>query len=145
LDIEAALAGGVLAELGQERLGIAERDDVIHLLDSAYKHWAQHGAEILASEANQSEAVAKAGAPPVQVAAPATTASTPKVSVSSSPEGADIEVDGDFVGSTPSTLDITPGEHQVVVKKSGYKDWTRKLRVSGGNIKLDAELEKQRG
>src|SRR5215469_4365450 len=29
LDIEAALAGGVLAELGQERLGIAERDDVI--------------------------------------------------------------------------------------------------------------------
>jgi hypothetical protein len=62
--------------------------------------------------------------------------------VSSAPEGADIEVDGSFVGNTPSTVELTAGEHQVLVKKLGYKDWTRKLKVSGGDVKLNAELEK---
>jgi hypothetical protein len=64
------------------------------------------------------------------------------VSVSSTPEGADIEVDGSFVGNTPSTVEVTFGEHQVVVRKSGYKDWVRKLKESGGDIRLSAELEK---
>jgi hypothetical protein len=63
------------------------------------------------------------------------------VTAASTPEGADIEIDGNFVGNTPSSIEVTPGEHQVVVKKSGYKDWTRKLKVSGGDIRLNAELE----
>jgi PEGA domain len=102
--------------------------------------WKQHGAELLA-------AAAKAAAPPTVAStpspvAPVPSASVPKVTVASTPEGADIEVDGSFVGNTPSSIEVTPGEHQVAVKKSGYKDWTRKLKVSGGDIKLNAELEK---
>lgn len=66
-----------------------------------------------------------------------------KLSVSSAPDGADIEVDGSFVGSTPSDVQVPEGNHTVSVKKSGYKDWERKMKVSAGsNVHLNAELEK---
>ena len=65
-----------------------------------------------------------------------------KISVSSIPANADIEVDGSFVGNTPSAIDVTPGEHSVVVKKMGYKNWERKLKVTGGSVNVSAELEK---
>jgi hypothetical protein len=67
---------------------------------------------------------------------------TSQIAVSSTPAQADIEIDGSFVGNTPSTIDVTPGEHVVVVKKSGYKDWQRKMKVTGGSINIAAQLEK---
>ena len=61
----------------------------------------------------------------------------------SNPPGADIEVDGSFVGNTASDVQVTEGEHTVSVKKIGFKDWQRKVKVSGGSsIHLNAELEK---
>lgn len=65
-----------------------------------------------------------------------------KLQVESSPAGADIEVDGKFVGNTPSAIHLEPGEYTVAVKKSGYSSWERKVTVSGGNVNLVAELEK---
>jgi len=44
------------------------------------------------------------------------------------------------VGSTPSTLNLAPGKHEIVVKKSGYKDWTRSMTVSSGTIRVSAEM-----
>jgi len=64
------------------------------------------------------------------------------VSIASTPAGADIELDGSFVGSTPSVVDISPGEHTIVVKKAGYKPWERKMKTTGGAIRVMAELEK---
>ena len=32
------------------------------------------------------------------------------------------------MGNTPSDVQITEGEHMVVVKKAGFKDWERKLK-----------------
>jgi len=32
---------------------------------------------------------------------------------------------GSFMGNTPSTLNLTAGKHDIVVKKTGYADWTR--------------------
>jgi len=32
--------------------------------------------------------------------------------------------------------------HQQLLEKSGYKPWERELKVTGGEIKLTAELEK---
>jgi hypothetical protein len=61
--------------------------------------------------------------------------------VVSSPSGADIEIDGNFVGSTPSTIGASAGQHQVVVKKVGFLAWERKISISAGHIKLDAQLE----
>jgi hypothetical protein len=61
--------------------------------------------------------------------------------ISSDPLGADIEIDGNFVGSTPSSLGIATGEHTVRVSKQGYKRWERTLTISTGNIKVAAVLE----
>jgi hypothetical protein len=66
-----------------------------------------------------------------------------KLQIDSSPPGADIEVDGSFVGNTPSEVQIAAGDHTVVVKKSGFKNWQRTLKSSAGSsVHLTAELEK---
>jgi hypothetical protein len=66
-----------------------------------------------------------------------------KLQLESDPSGADIEVDGNFVGNTPSDVQVTEGDHTVTVKKTGFKDWERKLKVTqGSSIRLNAELEK---
>jgi hypothetical protein len=66
-----------------------------------------------------------------------------ELEVSSTPDGADIEIDGNFVGSTPSTMGVAAGPHQLSVKKAGFKPWERKITVSSGQIKIDATLESQ--
>jgi PEGA domain len=73
----------------------------------------------------------------------ASTAATGQLDISSTPPGADIEVDGKFVGSTPSSITVAPGDHEVAVKKSGFATWDRKLTVSSGRINLTAELTKE--
>jgi hypothetical protein len=64
-----------------------------------------------------------------------------QVEVTSVPGGADVELDGNFVGNTPSTIGVSPGEHTVGVKKAGYKTWERKITVSSGKVNISAELE----
>jgi hypothetical protein len=87
-----------------------------------------------------------AGSMPTQVASASATPAVStigKLQIDSSPSGADIEVDGGFVGNTPSELQIAEGDHTVSVKKVGFKTWERKLKVSGGSsVHLSPELEK---
>jgi hypothetical protein len=65
------------------------------------------------------------------------------VNVSSDPTGADVLVDGDFVGNSPSALKMSQGKHTVTVKMSGYKDWSKEITVqSGSEVQLTASLEK---
>lgn len=77
-------------------------------------------------------------------AAPADTvvpaASTSALTIESSVPNCDIEVDGSFVGSTPSTLNLAPGKHDIVVKKAGYKDWSRSMTVASGTIRVSADM-----
>jgi hypothetical protein len=66
------------------------------------------------------------------------------VIVASAPTGADIYVDGKFVGDAPATLTLAPGKHAVRVSLNGYKDWTRDLSVlASSKVNLDAELGKK--
>jgi hypothetical protein len=76
-------------------------------------------------------------------AAPATQAASAEhasLVVGSTPPGADIDIDGAFVGNTPSTIDVSAGSHEISVKKAGFADWTRKVNVTGGSIHIDATL-----
>jgi PEGA domain/SmpA / OmlA family len=67
-----------------------------------------------------------------------------KVAIHSDPAGAEIYLDGQLAGSTPSTLELPAGNHQISVKLAGYQDWARDLRaLSGSEINLDAKLEKK--
>lgn len=109
------------------------------------KDWSVHAKDIRAAEAT-----ASTGDPKLVPAAATTTGSSapPPVSaqpaqlqISSTPDGADIEIDGNYVGSTPSTVGAAAGQHQVSIKKSGFKPWERKITVSTGQINVNATLE----
>ncbi len=64
-----------------------------------------------------------------------------QLQISSTTDGADIEIDGNFVGNTPSTVGVNAGQHQISVKKTGFKPWERKMAVSTGQINLNAALD----
>lgn len=112
--------------------------------------WAAHGSAIRAAAlaaadpAPQDPPHPPPAPTPTPAAAPAPAApSTGKLSITTIPDGADIEVDGSFVGNAPSDVQLPDGEHIVTVKKTGFKDWERKLKVSSGsNVRLNAELQK---
>jgi len=71
-----------------------------------------------------------------------TAAST--VSFSSEPNGADIYIDGKFVGQTPATISVQPGPHVVLVKATGRKNWQRDLEVlKDSQVALRPVLELQ--
>jgi PEGA domain len=74
-------------------------------------------------------------------AAPAPSTSSAELTVTSIPSGADVELDGAFVGNTPSTISTTAGEHTIGVSKNGYKTWERKISVTNGKIDISAELD----
>jgi hypothetical protein len=63
------------------------------------------------------------------------------IEVSSAPTGADVELDGNFVGNTPSTIGVSQGDHTITLKKNGYKLWEKKIKVTSGKVKISAELE----
>jgi hypothetical protein len=77
---------------------------------------------------------------PVQAAGETQASTSFDVAVTSNPAGADIEVDGAFVGDTPSTIAVTAGDHTISLKKPGFAPWQRTVKVSGGKIQITAEL-----
>jgi hypothetical protein len=65
-----------------------------------------------------------------------------KVMVSSEPSGADIYVDDNFMGNTPSLVQLAPGSHVVRIEAKGRKAWTRTVSLTvGGRVTLQAALE----
>ena len=65
------------------------------------------------------------------------------VSVKSTPPGCDINVDGKYMGSTPSTIQLAPGEHQVSIEKEDLRPWQRAMTITaGGSSTIDATLVK---
>jgi len=74
-------------------------------------------------------------------ATPSTSSDKTTLKIMSTPPGAEIELDGSFVGDTPSTLLAAPGDHSVKVSKSGFEPWERKIKTTGGEVTITAELK----
>jgi hypothetical protein len=75
---------------------------------------------------------------------PSGTLSTGTLEVHSTPEGAEVYVDGAFIGNAPATLKLSPGQHTIRVTQSGFKDWSRDISVQAGSeAHLSASLDKQ--
>ena len=72
---------------------------------------------------------------------PITKPSQAFLAIDSNPPGADIVIDGKFVGSAPSSIAITPGSHEIYVEKTNFKSWSKTLTVTSGDIHLMADLE----
>ena len=51
------------------------------------------------------------------------------VAFASTPDGADIVIDGNLVGKTPSTLRLSPGHHTIEIRMAGYRTWSRVMVV----------------
>jgi hypothetical protein len=63
--------------------------------------------------------------------------------VGSEPAGAEIYIDGVFDSSTPSTLQLPPGEHLIKISRPGYQNWERRIVVELESAKsVNAILEK---
>lgn len=73
----------------------------------------------------------------------ALTADLATVAIKSSPDGAEITIDGKFVGTTPSNLKLKEGEHTIVIEKSGFKAWQRTMTVTAaGTANVEVTLHK---
>jgi ATP-dependent Clp protease ATP-binding subunit ClpC len=75
-----------------------------------------------------------------QPARPAPDVST--VAISSAPSGADIAVDGAFLGHTPAQVPLAVGQRTITLTKEGYKPWERELQIlPAGKQTIAADLE----
>jgi hypothetical protein len=63
------------------------------------------------------------------------------MNITSNPPGADVQIDGVFVGNTPSTLGVSSGDYVVTVSKKGFKAWERKVKITTGKVEIAAELD----
>ena len=104
------------------------------------------------SQRNSAEGSAGLPVGPAGVEVPAGTSVPPpdrnanltKVAISSDPMNADIEVDGNYVGSTPSTLSLAVGPHRIIVRKRGFEAWQREIQIIGGETYVHADLEEKK-
>jgi len=65
----------------------------------------------------------------------------PVLQITSTPENAQVQIDGTAAGSTPLNITVTVGKHEISIKKAGYSDWSKTLSVSGGATQVEAVLE----
>lgn len=66
-----------------------------------------------------------------------------KVNFTSQPDGADVYVDGNFVGNTPTQLQLPAGSYKISVQAPGHKNWEREVKLMpAGEVNLRAVLEK---
>lgn len=61
--------------------------------------------------------------------------------ISSTPDDAQVQIDGAAAGSTPLKVTVMAGKHEISIKKAGYSDWSKNLYVSGGTAHVEAVLE----
>ena len=63
------------------------------------------------------------------------------ISVSSTPSGANVYLDNEYKGLTTLTMNnIANGNHIVIVRLTGYQDWTQNVIVLGDSTSLTATL-----
>jgi hypothetical protein len=66
-----------------------------------------------------------------------------KCNFNSTPAGAEITLDGRYVGNTPSTIGLSTGSHVVVLFMPGFVQWKRELSVGAGSeVNVSASLQK---
>jgi len=65
------------------------------------------------------------------------------INFSSTPPGAEIMLDGSYVGNTSSSITAAPGRHVIEISMPGFAAWKRELQVTAGSkVDVDATLQK---
>jgi hypothetical protein len=93
------------------------------------------------SQPNSSDADLANSAVPASVSE--VNSETVKCNFTSTPAGAEITLDGNFVGNAPSSIAVASGRHLVVLSMPGFAKWKRDLVVSlGSDVYVSATLQK---
>jgi hypothetical protein len=76
-------------------------------------------------------------------ATPAVPDNAASVQLSSNPAGAEITIDGGYVGNTPSLIKLKPGAHSITMTLPGYAPWVRSIETAAGESRnFAATLDK---
>lgn len=72
-----------------------------------------------------------------------TTDEVGELDISSTPTGASIYVDSEYMGTTPDVIEeLSEGYHKVSLVRTGYTDWGKLVKItSGDTTTIEAELE----
>lgn len=61
----------------------------------------------------------------------------------SSPMAADIFLDGAYVGKTPYSLTVPPGQHTIAMRKKDFGTWQRTMQLTAGPRRVAGYLEQK--
>jgi hypothetical protein len=98
-------------------------------------------------EKQQGESVPAPVPAPSPPASSAQEAATEKIrcSFTSAPSGAEITIDGKYVGNTPSTIGVGTGTHEIAISMPGFAEWKRELTVGVDSVvNVTARLQKRK-
>ncbi len=88
------------------------------------------------------QAVPAAPAPVAPVPAPSPN-DPETLNITSSPEGADIYLDQNFIGNAPAMVKLTAGQHNLRLTLPGYHVWTRPITAQNGSeARVNANMVK---
>ncbi|HZP21854.1 MAG TPA: PEGA domain-containing protein [Terriglobales bacterium] len=88
--------------------------------------------------------VAASTAPPAPTPTPVKTTPPPpkpELDIWSSPAGADVFLDGQYVGQTPYSAEVPLGQHTIDLRKKNYGIWQRKIQANAGKRRIGGNLE----
>jgi hypothetical protein len=54
---------------------------------------------------------------------------------------AEIDIDGGFVGNTPSSIHVSSGEHVLKITKRGFVPWEKTIKAMPGRAAISPELQ----
>jgi PEGA domain len=128
--------------VAKQRGGSKNSQSMAEAVAKHLKDFVEHnsGKEILTAGASEPTSPADSQAEPAVESVPAMQLAS--VIVKSTPPGCDINVDGKYMGSTPSTIQLAPGQHEVSIEKDELRPWQRTMTVTAGGSSIDATLVK---
>jgi len=114
------------------------RDNLIRAAEDIAAVIAGHFSSAQKYEQLPEEGPAKA----VQAAPPSGTST---IAIKSSAEHAEVEVDGKFLGTTPLEISLSAGGHKLLVRKVGFRPWSRDVELlAGSRQEVWADLQADR-
>lgn len=68
---------------------------------------------------------------------------TGKLRLRSKPANATVEIDGKSIGKTPLMIDLSVGNHVIILGSSGYAPWKAEVSIAGGELTgIEARLKR---
>ena len=86
---------------------------------------------------------AAAPAPVAAAAPPPPPPAKPELEIWSSPSGADIFLDGAYLGQTPYKATVAAGEHTINLRKKDFSIWQRRVQATPGSRRIGGYLEQK--